>query len=30
MSESTNPAIAFPPQEIGDFLRFCAGEWNCW
>lgn len=27
MSESTNPAIAFPPQEIGDFLRFCAGEW---
>ena len=27
MSESANPAIAFPPQEIGDFLRFCAGEW---
>ena len=27
MSESTTPAIPFPPQEIGDFLRFCAGEW---
>ena len=27
MSESANPAIPFPPQEIGDFLRFCAGEW---
>ena len=27
MSESATPAIPFPPQEIGDFLRFCAGEW---
>ena len=27
MSESAIPAIPFPPQEIGDFLRFCAGEW---
>ena len=27
MSESTTGAIPFPPQEIGDFLRFCAGEW---
>ena len=27
MSESATGAIPFPPQEIGDFLRFCAGEW---
>ena len=27
MRESATPAIPFPPQEIGDFLRFCAGEW---
>ncbi len=27
MSEFATPAIPFPPQEIGDFLRFCAGEW---
>ncbi|MEB3308568.1 MAG: phycobiliprotein lyase [Cyanobacteriota bacterium] len=22
-----NSKQAFPPQDIGDFLRFCAGEW---
>ena len=27
MSESAAGAIPFPPQEIADFLRFCAGEW---
>jgi len=27
MSESTPSEIPFPPQNIGDFLRFCAGEW---
>ena len=27
MTEPANPAIAFPPQEIAGFLRFCAGEW---
>jgi hypothetical protein len=26
-SEAETVAAAFPPQEIGAFLRFCAGEW---
>jgi hypothetical protein len=27
MTESSTNAAPFPPQEIGAFLRFCAGEW---
>jgi hypothetical protein len=27
MSEPTSDTAPFPPQEIGAFLRFCAGEW---
>lgn len=27
MSEPTSESTPFPPQEIGAFLRFCAGEW---
>ncbi|MCP9943080.1 phycobiliprotein lyase [Cyanobium sp. ATX 6E8] len=26
-TESRTNAAPFPPQEIGAFLRFCAGEW---
>ena len=27
MSEPNTDTPPFPPQEIGAFLRFCAGEW---
>ena len=27
MSEPSTDTTPFPPQEIGAFLRFCAGEW---
>ncbi|MFO8237453.1 MAG: phycobiliprotein lyase [Prochlorococcaceae cyanobacterium] len=27
MSDTHSEAESFPPQEIGAFLRFCAGEW---
>ena len=27
MSDTNSEQAPFPPQEIGAFLRFCAGEW---
>ena len=27
MTETPSTATAFPPKEIGAFLRLCAGEW---
>ncbi|MEX1316286.1 MAG: phycobiliprotein lyase [Synechococcaceae cyanobacterium] len=27
MSDTNSEQPGFPPQEIGAFLRFCAGEW---
>jgi hypothetical protein len=27
MTDTSSVAAPFPPQEIGAFLRFCAGEW---
>ncbi|MDA0717594.1 MAG: phycobiliprotein lyase [Cyanobacteria bacterium] len=27
MSDPSNNQTPFPPEQIGDFLRLCAGEW---